>query len=998
MLNKLKIEWLLASVIQIIFFTNLFASAKNLTSEIDSLENFDDGEVELLSYPGQDYSPNSWQLSNNNTHANSPFSLWLYGNTWKIEPISPDTISEKSVWQVSAFVGQLSEIQGFGVKDSAHFMLYAFSGSEEVNPENWVPDYQGAFPENQWNDYQLPIASDWLERFGYLPIIDGIVFINDHDASFSGNIYFDEILDITNILPISPKVEIEFTKGKIYNNKLGQKSVDIHFTSNITDEDSYFHNYSWNFGDDSTSSEQNPTHTFLVEDDHQYSVFLKVTDNTNRLGTDIIKISVDEGETSFPIKMNFVGDVMFARRIEELINQNGIEPIFNPTMELLGNSAEITFANLECPLTNQGEPHPTKSVVFRASPTTVSGLSYAGIDAVTLANNHTIDYGLEGLLQTQQVLENEDIFHFGAGENSYEAEKPLFITKNGINFGIIGASDRTGQYNNAQPFLNSGYNKPGFANLTSFNIINLINSVREVSDYVIFQIHSGSEYAQIPYNLEYSDSFIEEENYSPEDRFPSQKNIELRHQAIDAGADLVISHHPHIIQGFEVYSGKLIAHSLGNFVFDLDYPETFPTAILNAEITEIGFSKFVIQPIYIDNYIPVQAKGELGLFLLDDLAQKSKDLNTYLNIDKENITAEIIMDTNTIKRESEQFSESTQLVEENGEWISKPIKLTKSASISEISTITPRRNWQFRLGRELIWFGNFEEEGSTNWEINESSEMYDEEEIFRGNRAFKQIRNTNSYPISTNFENFIKIYSTLSEYTLYSYIKTENANNAGVEIQFFDTRYNTYPLGSENLGTTIDGSSNWKFYSNNFTLPEFTNFIDILMKSDAPSISQGKAWFDDLGLIEWTNWGNFENSEQIDFPNDFYWIQIKAEEEITSAQISYKETRFSKITSIEEDGNNEISTKFVLFQNYPNPFNPSTKIRFSIPTKSTNLQCKLIIYNTLGQQISVLLNKPLSAGNYEVPFNGTDLASGVYFYQLQIGNQFHQVKKMILLK
>ena len=82
------------------------------------------------------------------------------------------------------------------------------------------------------------------------------------------------------------------------------------------------------------------------------------------------------------------------------------------------------------------------------------------------------------------------------------------------------------------------------------------------------------------------------------------ENREIRQYAIDNGADLVICHHPHVIHGVELYNGKLIAHSLGNFVFELDYPETFPTFILNAKVDETGFYEFTLTPVYIDDYIP----------------------------------------------------------------------------------------------------------------------------------------------------------------------------------------------------------------------------------------------------------------------------------------------------------------------------------------------------------------------------------------------------------
>ena len=562
-------------------------------------------------------------------------------------------------------------------------------------------------------------------------------------------------------MPVAPQVEISYSIGTLYKNSDGLKSVDVEFTSYVYDPDSQEHDYFWDFGDDSTSIEPNPSHTFIVEDDHDYTVLLDVIDETELHGRASCRISVDPGPTTFPITMNFAGDIILARRIEDYINLNGYEPIFDPTYQLLGGAADITIANLESPLTNQGIPHPTKSVVFRGSPEDAVALTYAGIDAVTIANNHIIDYDLEGLQQTQSVLEVEEILSFGAGADSYEALQPAFYLKSGVNFAFLGSSDRTGQYNNHQPYLNAGFNKPGFANLTESNIIQQINSVRDVADLIILEMHSGSEYSVSP-----SDWFGKvilnedpdaDEDYSPDFRSPRESDIELRHFAIDQGADAVICHHPHIIHGFEVYNGKLIAHSLGNFVFDLNYPETFPTVILNSKIDETGFYEYSITPVYIDDYIPVQAKGELGLYLLDDLAKRSKDLNTYLKIDRDNITAEIVLDTTTLI--PYQFSSTAELIleEENGVWISEPVLLEREGSISSIDDISPAGNWQYRLGRELIWFGNFEDEGCTLWEINHPDEFYDTTESFTGKRSLCQVRQSGLSPVNTNLEKRIKV-------------------------------------------------------------------------------------------------------------------------------------------------------------------------------------------------------------------------------------------------
>jgi poly-gamma-glutamate capsule biosynthesis protein CapA/YwtB (metallophosphatase superfamily) len=972
-------------------------------AEVDTIENFDDGEVQLQSYSDQDINPNMWSLDNTITYNNSPYSLKLFGNTWKLEVIDPISIDSGDVWQVSAYIQEVAEIQGFGITDSINTLLYSFAGTEEVNPEDWITVYQGAFPNNVWNDYQLPIADDWIARFGYLPEVKGIIYINDRDYSNNGISYFDEILDVTDALPIAPLVAISYSIGKLYKNGEGLKSVDVQFTSDVYDPDSEVHDYFWDFGDDSTSTEPNPSHTFIVEDDHDYTVLLDVVDETELHGRASCRISVDPGSTTFPILMNFTGDIILARRIENIINLYGYEPIFDPTFPILGGSADITVANLESPLTNQGTPHPTKSVVFRGSPQNVAALTYAGIDVVTIANNHIIDYGLQGLQQTQSVLDEEGILSFGAGANSYEALQPVFYLKSGVNFAFLGSSDRTGQYNNYQPYLNAGFNKPGFANLTESNIIQQIMSVRDVADLIILEMHSGSEYSVSP-----SDWFGKiilnedpdgDEDYSPDFRAPRESDIALRHFAIENGADAVICHHPHITHGFEVYNGKLIAHSLGNFVFDLDYPETFPTVVLNSKINATGFYEFSITPVYIDDYIPVRARGELGLYLLDDLAKRSKDLNTYLKIDRDKVVAEIVLDTTMLITTSVSSIAELLLEEENGTWISEPALLKREGSISSIDYVFPEGNWQYRLGRELIWFGNFEDEGCTLWEINHPDEYYDTTVSFTGRRSLCQERPPGLLPLNTNLEKRIKLYSDTSSYTLHAHIKTDNVLNTGVIIQFFETRTQYNPIGTENLGAEINGTTGWSFYNNGFSLPSSAEFMNLRLRSESPQSGVGYSWFDNVGLIEWTDWQEYNSTMNISNPNDYYWLQLKINGEILNATVNYTEIKYSDtVTSLEEEVT-IVPDEFVLYQNYPNPFNPSTTIQYELPAY-TNVQLK--IYDILGNEVRALVNETQQPGKKIYQWDGKDdsgrvVSSGVYFYQLRT-REFIQTKKLMLLK
>ena len=884
-------EWCLLSI---------FLNAQ--MSNVVIIENFDDGSVELISYEGEDIQPDSWALVSENTYNNSPYSLKLFGNTWKVEMIEPRVIQSGDVWQVAAYIQEFSEIQGFGVIDSAHTMFYSFAGSEELDIEEWVTVYQGSFPEEVWNTFQLPVADDWFAWYEYYPTIIGIVFVNDSDENLPGTVYFDDILNITPHLPTPPHVEIYYLVGDIFSNSMGLRSVDIQFVSLVTDPDSDEHKYFWYFGDDSTSTEENPTHTFLVEDDHPYTVLLEVVDDTDKWGQASVQINVDVGETSFPVEMNFVGDIMLARGYEYpggIIPTLGVETIFEPTLSILGESADITVANLECPLTTHDEHHPAKPIYFKGSPDNVAGLVYAGIDIVSLANNHGMDYMLEGLQETQFVLTENNIRYSGAGANSYEAYLPTFYQESGLNIAFLASSDRTGQYNNYQPYLNAGYNKPGFAYMTPYYIQQQISVVEDIADLIVVEMHGGSEYSTDPGsnydNLTVSEDTMEEEDYSPFSDIPHMWDIEIRHHAIDSGADLVVVHHPHIIHGLEVYNGKLIAHSLGNFVFDLSYPETFPSMILNAKINETGFYEYSITPVYIDDYIPLPAVGELGIYILDYLAIRSKELNTTLHVDRENILAYVIMDTLGMASTNVYCRNEIFFDEIANEWISRPLHLPRIGNISSIVDIPGTYNWEFRLGRELIWMGNFEDEGSTLWNVNSNYEWYDSTEAYAGERSLHHLRlSTSSDNVVTNLEGRIRCYAD-SCHSLHGYIKTQNGADVTIEIQYYHSRTGPTILGTEDIGVQITGDSDWTFYQTELTLPWGTKYFDIRLNSNVPQIGEANSWFDNVGVIEWSEWESLSFTEEITNPNDYYFIQLKSNDIIESTSITFTETIYDQL-------------------------------------------------------------------------------------------------------
>ncbi|MCK4256102.1 CapA family protein, partial [candidate division WOR-3 bacterium] len=351
------------------------------------IEDFEDGVVILTSYSDEDIEPSAWELESSNTYDSSNYALRLYGNTWKLEEIEPCSLKAEDVWRVAAYIEEQAEIQGFGLVDSSNVLLYAFGGTHLLNPDYWITVYQGAFSQAEWHTYLLPVAQDWEDWYGYIPVITGLVYLNDRDYIDQGITIFDEIFDITEDLPIPPEVEIQYTSGRPERNSMNKLVVNVQFYAIVFDPDSDTFNFYWDFGDGDTSTIENPSHEFVVLDDHSYTVRLEVVDTDVMWGRDTCRIDVDPGPTTFPLTINFVGDIMLARRYEQpggIIPTYGVEYIFEPTLGIYGEAAEISVCNLENLLTDEGEPHPTKPIIFRSSPENVDGLVHAGIDVVSL--------------------------------------------------------------------------------------------------------------------------------------------------------------------------------------------------------------------------------------------------------------------------------------------------------------------------------------------------------------------------------------------------------------------------------------------------------------------------------------------------------------------------------------------------------------------------------------------------------------------------------------
>lgn len=956
------------------------------------IEDFDDGELSLTSWADEDVEPEGWSLDAGNSYASSPYSLCLSGNTWKELAISPVLTDVNTVIEMAAMYQYGSRVQGIGFSDGENQIFYSVSGSLILDLEVWVPVYQGAYAANAWHLYQLPLGADWESFFGYFPTLTSLIFINDLDEVSSRSVWFDQIQDISSDLPIAPEVTIMADIPV----QLSSREVGVQFNAIVNDPDSDSFDYYWSFGDDSYSTEAAPFHSYVVCDAHLYTVNLRVSDESGKLGFAATEVEVDPGPSSLPLSLNFVGDVMLARQYDaQVIPNQGLNAIFSPTFSLLGGATDVTVANLEVVLADTGSPHPTKSVVYRGNPANVQGLVLAGIDIVSTANNHTLDYGLPALQQTQGLLDDNGILHSGAGSNSYAAYKPAFINRKGLSIAFLRSSDRTGQYNNAQPYLHAGFAKAGFAYMTPYYIQQQIAAVADVANLKVVEMHAGSEYSLEPgadygkNNPYLGDTQDEEYNYRND--IPHQWDREIRHTAIDSGADLVVVHHPHIIQGLELYQGKVIAHSLGNFVFDLDYPECMNSMILYVDANENGFYNHHVRPVYVDNYIPKPATGQLGLYILDYIAMKSRELDTVVIVDKQENKAWVPLEPENLNPIEYPFEINLTCDRwQNDLQSTKPIKLPRYGSLSSIASIEPVSDAQVRLGSELIWYGNFEDEGCSIWSIPEfsSNAINGERSAFLSTDSMDEV--------SATISKKIKLYDNERNYTLHGWIRTRNAGAANITIRYFSSRNSYFPVDTQSICEGHSGTTNWTWYYQELDPPSNAWYYDIQLQLEAADMAISQAWFDDVGLIEWTEYTAASALQEVMHPNNYYWFQVQTPEIVKSFTCHLYETAYeNQLRRI----NSSRTSPDLPLKIYPNPFNPDTNISFELAKAALT---RVKIYNIKGQLIRDLLNEELPAGKHTIKWDGKDqrgkmAASGLLFIRIESGG-FSYLKKAILLK
>ncbi|GAF05473.1 CapA family protein [Saccharicrinis fermentans] len=270
--------------------------------------------------------------------------------------------------------------------------------------------------------------------------------------------------------------------------------------------------------------------------------------------------------------ITFVGDLLLDRGVRKRIERVGVDCLFKPCIDSIFSNSDFVVANLECPVTKIHQPI-YKKYIFRGEPEWLKKIKEHGITHLNMANNHAMDQGRRGIVDTKRSIIANGMVAVGAGENASSACKPVMICENPRKVYLISSL--------LVPSENWTYmqDKPCVCEASiseiAQEIINL--KTKEKTALVLVQLHWGAENTLKP--------------------IVSQK--QQAYQLINAGADMIIGHHSHTIQTIEYYDNKPIFYSIGNFIFDANKAKNKNGILVQIKVTKnefcVDYKRFEIE-------------------------------------------------------------------------------------------------------------------------------------------------------------------------------------------------------------------------------------------------------------------------------------------------------------------------------------------------------------------------------------------------------------------
>lgn len=285
--------------------------------------------------------------------------------------------------------------------------------------------------------------------------------------------------------------------------------------------------------------------------------------------------AAEKNDTSAKQTIVGVGDIMLSGSAKTVLRKKGYDYSFEDIgLSKLIKNADLAFANLECPVTKKGKAFKDKKFVFKADPASIKAVKRAGFDMLSLANNHIMDYGDEGLSSTVSYCLSSGLACSGAGTDLVKARKVSILKRKDITYGLLSYSMT---YPSEFWATSEG---AGTAYGGRDALIEDVQNGKKEADIIIVSFHWGAELAERPRGYQ----------------------VEMAHTAIDCGADIVFGHHPHVPQPIEIYKGKPIFYSLGNYAFG-SYSRKTPISFAARVVLEKDrIDSIRLYPVIVDNY------------------------------------------------------------------------------------------------------------------------------------------------------------------------------------------------------------------------------------------------------------------------------------------------------------------------------------------------------------------------------------------------------------
>ncbi|ACO25835.1 capsular polyglutamate synthetase CapA (plasmid) [Bacillus cereus] len=289
------------------------------------------------------------------------------------------------------------------------------------------------------------------------------------------------------------------------------------------------------------------------------------------------------------LTMTMVGDVMMGRNVKKIVDRYGTDYIFRHVSPYLKNSDYVSgnFAHPVLLEDKKNYQKANKNIHLSVKEDAVKAVKEAGFTVLNLANNHMTDYGAKGTLDTLKAFKEAELDYVGAGKNFRDVKNIVYQNVNGVRVATLGFTDVFVAGSIATK------EQPGTLSMNPDVLFKQISKAKDPkkgnADLVVVNTHWGQEY----------------------DNKPSPRQEALAKAMVDAGADIIVGHHPHVLQSFDVYKQGIIFYSLGNFVFDQGWTSTKDSALVQYHLRDNGTATLDVVPLNIQEGTPKPVTGAL---------------------------------------------------------------------------------------------------------------------------------------------------------------------------------------------------------------------------------------------------------------------------------------------------------------------------------------------------------------------------------------------------